>query len=211
MHHCDKCDRQFASKFSLFRHTSTVHAEKHHEDSETDSSETQLDSENFSSESDESNKTTNISLDDEVEIEDEEEDEQNTSDNVDEGKRKLHALVTDMVDCAYAIHRDEKEQLLEELSTENIDKNEAQERVHKILLPKYRKSLRNIFRNEVMRIHILRKHRIFKAIMEKVQDLELDGFDRAEAIDAAFSYRKYLINRMIPSEAESEDTTDDDE
>ena len=101
--------------------------------------------------------------------------------------------------------------MLNELNTEYIEEDEPRQQVHEALLPKYRKSLRNIFKNEVVRAHILRKHRVFKAIMEKVRDLELDGFDKMEAIDAAFSYRKYLINRMIPSEAESEDDTEDDE
>ena len=48
--------------------------------------------------------------------------------------------------------------------------------------------------------------------MEKARLLEEeDDFDHDEALRSALAHRKYLLYRLIPSDIESEDDTDDEE
>ena len=117
---------------------------------------------------------------------------------------KPDSLMEEMISRAYAMHRDAKEQMMSELTSEGISRDDAAERVHTHLLPKYRKSLRNIFRHEMLRLQKMRKHLVYKAVMQKVHELEDEGFDREEAISSALSHRKYLLYKMIPSDVDSE-------
>ena len=45
--------------------------------------------------------------------------------------------------------------------------------------------------------------------MQKVKDLELEAFDREEAIASALTHRKHLLYRMIPSDMETDDENEE--
>ena len=62
--------------------------------------------------------------------------------------------------------------------------------------------MRNIFKNEMLKMQQMRKHPVYKKVMSRVDDLRDEGFDRDEAIRCAISHRKYLLYRMIPSDVE---------
>ena len=132
-------------------------------------------------------------------------------DSADEhGGRSTENAFDGMISKAYHEHKNEKERIISELMAEGLGEAEAVKRAHHELLPKYRKTLRSIFKKTLYNIQLLRKHPVYKTIMNKVKDLELEGFDREEAISAALTYRKHLVYRMIPSDAETDDDDDDD-
>ena len=186
---CNECSKVYASQFSLKRHLRTMHHSTVDNASEMGS--------------DESN---HMSLDDSNEETDStwspaSSDEENSNPKE---ATKTDSLMQEMISRAYAIHRDAKEQMMSELTSEGISRDDASERVHAHLLPKYQKSLRNIFRQEMLRLQKMRKHPVYKAVMLKVHDLEDEGFDREEAISSALSHRKYLLYKMIPSDPDSD-------
>ena len=133
-----------------------------------------------------------------------------TETDEDEDYRVLPADVVfrDMIERAYATHKDEKMELKSGLVGHGLSDAEASEMAHKELLPKYRKTLRSLFLEDLMKMQLMRKHPAYKSIMKKVRELEDEDFDRDEAIRAAVSHRKHLIYRMIPSNRES-DSEDD--
>ena len=194
---CPECDKSFASRFSMKRHQMTKHLPEDSEEEEMDEGSSNTEEEAESETEDETNSSGTS-------------DSEETETDEDEDYRVLpeDVVFSDMIERAYATHKDEKMELKSGLVGNGLDDAEASERTHQELLPKYQKTLRNLFLEHLMKMQLVRKHTVYKSIMKKVRELEDEDFDRDEAIRAAVSHRKHLIFRMIPSDRESDSEND---
>ena len=76
-----------------------------------------------------------------------------------------------------------------------------------------RKLFRQKFADSIDWCHSLRRHPIYKKVMETAKDLQ-EGpgdYDRVEALRAAIKQRKFLLDRLIPSPEPDDDGDDRDE
>ena len=82
---------------------------------------------------------------------------------------------------------------------------------YKRLVPLYRK----LFRQDVVdlfhRLHELKKHSLYKDIMDTIQEFKDKKFSTTEAISSAISQRKYRINQLFPDELSEDEDGDEDE
>ena len=85
------------------------------------------------------------------------------------------------------------------------------------MLPTYRKALANIFVNEMLWFHVMRKDPIFLSVKTTVSDLKLfDDYDNEAAWKSAVNKRKFLFGRILKeydplelSGPEDDDDSDD--
>ena len=80
------------------------------------------------------------------------------------------------------------------------------------MLPTYRKALVNVFVDEMLWFHAMKKDRIYLSVKTKVSDLKLlDDYDKEEAWKSAVNKRKFLFDRILkenepPELSEPEDS-----
>ena len=116
-----------------------------------------------------------------------------------------------MIAKSYQVHQEEALALAEELQEPGEDLDDVKGKVRTRLLPKYRKSLKNIYLQELLKMDALRQHPIHKSIMRTVNKLVDDGgIDRDEAFRQSLSRRKHLIYRLIPDVEEEEDEDEEE-
>ena len=83
----------------------------------------------------------------------------------------------------------------------NQVKQNHQDLTHQEAVDKARKALRREYKDSLLWYQQLRKDPIHKAVMETAKRLrDDDDFDYEESIERAISSRKYLLNRLIPSD-----------
>ena len=82
---------------------------------------------------------------------------------------------------------------------------------HKLLIPYYKKSLKELFAQDLLRQRRKRRHPISKAITKRIRKLKEKGYDDEEATLKAVSDRKYLIYRLIPAKRHASNKDDDDD
>ena len=170
---CGHCNKPFASSYSMKRHAESKHPVDDHERDEIENSDSSL-----SATEDDDGMSLDNSSGEHENIPSSEED-----DGVFDG----------MVSRAYQQHRDEKDGLITEFQSAGASAAEAASRAHSELLPKYRKTLRNIFKRTLFDMQLIRKHPVYKTVMQKVKDLELEDFDREEAIATAY----HIVNTFF--------------
>ena len=108
------------------------------------------------------------------------------------------------------------ERVSKHMARQGVDEDDARKRVHDNMLPTYRKKLANIFVNEILKVHTMRKDPIFLSANITVSDLQfLDDYDNEEAWKSAVDKRKFLFDRILkendPRELSgSEDDVDND-
>ena len=199
--YCTQCNKRFASNYSLKRHAELKHPREESEESEGDHSDTlPSDDENDDAMSVETGSNSGLEGEEDLSSTDEEADHDEADD-----------VFSGMISRAYEQHKLEKRRLISQYEANGASETEATRQAHIELLPKYRKALRNKFKNLLIDMQLIRKHPVYKAVMQKARDLEMDNYERDEAIAAAVSFRKHLINTMIPSEDEESDDDDDDD
>ena len=96
-----------------------------------------------------------------------------------------------------------------------IDEDDARKRVYDNMLPGYRKALANIFVNEMLWFHAMRKDPIFLTVKTTVSDLKLiKDYDHEEAWKSTANKRKFLFDKILkeydPPELSGPEDDDDD-
>ena len=168
----------FSRKYNLERHMERTHSDKD-EDSEVEniSSDDAMDDSVHSGENSDSDELTDDSTDSEEEGE--------SYENHNSQETAFQKLV---------------DQAWEQVSPEQMEIS------HKERVYKARKVLRMEYKKSLLWYRDLRKEPIHRAIMETAQRLRDDrDFDYKESIESAISSRKYLLNRLIPSDTEGSD------
>ena len=106
------------------------------------------------------------------------------------------------------------ERVTKHMVRQELVEDNARERVYDNMLPIYRKALANIFVNEMLWFHVMRKDPIFLSVNTTVSDLKLlDDYDNEEAWTSAVNKRKFLLDRILKEydPPELSGTEDDDE
>ena len=68
------------------------------------------------------------------------------------------------------------------MARQGLDVDDARKRVYDNMLPAYRKALANIFVNEMLWFHAMRKDPVFLTVKTTVSDLKLiEDYDNEEA------------------------------
>ena len=101
------------------------------------------------------------------------------------------------------------------MARQGVDEDDARKRVYDNMLPTYRKALANIFVNEMLWFHAMRKDPVFLSVKTTVSDLKLlDDYDNEEAWKSAANKRKLLFDRILkmydPPELYGPEDGDDD-
>ena len=90
------------------------------------------------------------------------------------------------------------ERVTKHMARQGVDEDDARKRVYDNMLPTYRKALANIFVNEMLWFHAMRKDPVFLSVKTTVSDLKLlDDYDNEEAWKSAANKRKLLFNRIL--------------
>lgn len=109
---------------------------------------------------------------------------------------------------AYRRHIDEALDMADKLGEKEENLATIKRIVKRKLLPKYRKSFRDIYTDNLLKMDCLKKEPVTRKVLKTAKQLEREnGLDRDESIRKAVSERKHLINRFL----EEDDDTDSDE
>lgn len=173
--------------------TSTIHDETEDESTDEMASMTDTDSEEENM-SDEGAEEADDENQEDTDGSDSEEDE---SLDEDEEQDFIDTVLAEMMDKAFKVHRNEEKAIATELVEMGVDVKDANARAHEQLLPKFQKTFRRLYKDEVIKLQKLRRHSLYKKVMQKAHELEENGFDQDEAIAAAVSYRKHLLNKIV--------------
>ena len=189
--YCMLCNKQFATNYSMNRHLELKDPREEDEEEYSD---------NPSDDDDDA-----MSVEDGTDDGLEDEDGLSSSDEDEELK-----VFSSMISSTYEHHDLEKDRLISQYEENGASHARAVHQAHIELLPKYRKTLRKKLAALLTEMQSIRKHPIYKAVMQKAMDLmETEDYDREEAIAAAVSFRKHRVNMMIPSDVE--ESSDDDD
>ena len=176
---CDICDRTFAKRYNLVRHTETFHDDEHDDNEET-ICDMEEDDDTDKSMSDETTTETESSTDE----------ESNVKGNY------VTNMFRNILEKAYCEHDDELDKIRDKYLK---GKKSVKEAMILALLEsdKAKKTIRHLYAQNIIDINEQRQHPLFKAIMAKIQQLRSDGFDKNEAIKCAVGYRKHGIYDLI--------------
>ena len=186
---CDECHHTFASNFSLRRHK---HRQHHFESETTNTSSDAItvSSDDKSDDLSDSNMDTSSST-------------SSNSGNSRASDKTSDSVVDDSVFYPFVQevkHRcsDQAEPLIEELIVEGAEKDYAINQVDQHFAHSYQVMFRKMFLDHMVQNEVLKRHPIYKTILKQAYKLhEEEGFDMDEAIRAAVSLRKHLINRLF--------------
>ena len=226
---CDMCNKQFASRFSMKRHQEVQHYVSSETEGQTNQSDSRdeknsetSDNTNMTCEEDDIDSypegTDDTSLTEEDREDSTSEDSDATSMTTEESGES-HAEESDnastsseeyesdyedsvfdaIVNQAVSSHEGKRHALIEKFIDVGMNEKEANMEATATLIPKYKKSLTQLFIASLLHMERMKNHPITKAIMRKVRKLESKSMDRDEAIRAAVSYRKHLVHRLFPS------------
>lgn len=201
MSDCDRCGRSFRDGYNLKRHKASQHPPEMEDDEyETRSTAADDEEEDTASENEED---ADQKDGEESESSEEDDEEESTDDDVfDELLKKV-----------YAQFADERELMITNLvDNEDETRQEAEVTVQDQLREKYRKAFREELRAFLLHWRDLKQHPTYKAIMKTAKALrEEEDYDYDEAIAAAVSRRKHLLNRLVPDEPMQDEDEDSDE
>ena len=183
------CGERFVSKYNRERHQENFH--KDESDSEMEARSSSEEASNVTiSEVDEETSNTTTSEDD-----DEQKSEEPMSEDEDENTTTAYKdLITESIDN----HSNEKDELVTRfMEVEDCDEDLVNRKANLMILPKARKTLRQLFVNYVIGMYRKRHDPLMKAILKKYKEFQEEGFTHHEAIKAAVAYRKYQIYDLI--------------
>ena len=104
------------------------------------------------------------------------------------------------------------EEQVEENLSQGLPKHVAQVQASNSLLPIYRKKLRNLYGQYLRWYHDLKNDPVHKKVMKTLRSfMEEDEMEYAEAVEAATSKRKYLLNTLFDQEDFPKDASNDEE
>ena len=83
------------------------------------------------------------------------------------------------------------------MEEEDCDQDFANRKANSMILPKARKTLRQLFVDHIIWMYEKRQVPLMNAILKKCEGLHQEGFTHHKAIKAAVSNRKYQIYEMI--------------
>ena len=90
------------------------------------------------------------------------------------------------------------ERVTKHMARQGVDEADARKRVYDNMLPTYRKALANIFVNEMLWFHPIRKDLVFLSLTTTVSDLKLlDDYDNEEVWKSAVDKRTFLFDRIL--------------
>jgi hypothetical protein len=219
IYQCNYCFKVFTRRFNKERHENERCAKCPHlfqssesvEEAKTrerghglpqQSSEPSSDSDDTSGESDlDSDEIPSSTDEDETEEEDEEED-------IDSGPENPWEVLKEKT---YSLHQEEFEELMQSLTDEGSNLDQARSTAFKHLLP----DLRDTLRSELFKFHMMMKRmnkdNVYKRIVETMHSLEEEDYLPMEAALTAIENRSYLTNRMIRKIPEEWLDDEDDE
>ena len=202
---CDLCRRQFATKFSLQRHTSRFHPDEVVSDDDDDTESVATDA-------------TMTESADETRSEKEDDDKSEESDNAsDDGSSQLPAertrsVIDDLVRATYDEYDEEAEELIDGFMKEGRSLSDARRLAYQQLIGDYRREFRRRFQKLLLQCRQLKKEPLYKAVMETADSLrEVESFGLIESVKSACSKRKYLLYAEFPSDRESDGDEDDNQ
>ena len=101
---------------------------------------------------------------------------------------------------------------MEEKVIQGLPKDVANVEASNLLLPVYRKGLRNLYLHYIKWYRVLRTDPVHKKVMKTLREfMEDDDMDYMEAAEAAINKRKYLLNRLFEKDDLPKDTSNEDE
>ena len=193
--YCEECERTFATRYSLKRHNNFFHEEN--EDATSDGEENESDQ---SMSEDESDQSTTEDKNDQSMTEDEMNTNEVTSDEDEEQEEDtVTAMFRKLLVKAFDKDYEQLKPSIDDYKSKGISEKEATKRAlfesHII-----KKSLIQMYIQNVFDIEEQRRDPLFKAIMKKAKEfMDDDGLDQSEAIAAAVKFRKQAIYNMINS------------
>ena len=224
MHCCQFCGRAFSRKFNRDRHEA-AHCSKRFDDEEgmtsfsNDEESIEQRTEKYYEDDDEENNSTEDGGEADDHNDDEEEgDGGEETDNGETGSdtendevdpwNKLREEAINDLNSAW------EEEMRENLR-QGLQKDDAEIQASHRLLPVYRKKLRHLYLQYVRWYHDLKTDPVHKKVMKTLRSfMEDDEMDYTEAVEAAISKRKYLLNSLFDLEhfpTEDPASTEDDD
>ena len=180
---CNTCNRGFASRYNLQRHSKAFHADDSEsslsdmeEDNESSSSDTEEDSESMSEESSE-------------------EESSGDEDSDDKDENFITRIIRDLAKEAYLTNKEEMDEMVDKHLEENKPEGTAVREAFQCC-DRAKKTFRRLFAQSIADINEQRHHPLYKSIMEKVRKLISKGFSKQEAISSAVDYRKHGIDNL---------------
>ena len=216
---CGDCDLGFNRYYNLQRHRNRKHAEKDEhslDESEVDESDMEtVDEESLGSgmygrgvSKQPIDESENDDSDDN-ETESESEDESESEVEEKESQPQMYAELREKVWEPYA---DKFEGLVEEYITEGRNRADANQAAYTQLIPLYRKALRKEYIDLLLKIKELKTDSTYKAVMNSAKIFhDDDDYNTTEAIRAAVTKRKHLVNELIDVEYDNEFSNEEEE
>ena len=224
MHCCQFCGRAFSRKFNRDRHEA-AHCSKRFDDEEgmtsfsNDEESIEQRTEKYYEDDDEENNSTEDGG--EADDHDEDEEESDGGEETDNGEtgsdtendevdpwNKLREEAINDLNSAW-------EEEVQENLRQGLQKDDAEIQASYRLLPVYRKKLRHLYLQYLRWYHDLKTDPVHKKVMKTLRSLmEDDEMDYTEAVEAAISKRKYLLNSLFDLEhfpTEDPASTEDDD
>ena len=224
MHCCQFCGRAFSRKFNRDRHEA-AHCSKRFDDEEgmtslsNDEESIEQRTEKYYEDDDEENNSTEDG--DEIDDHDDDEEEGEGGEETDNGETgsdtendevdpwdKLREEAISDLNSAW-------EEEVQENLRQGLQKDDAEIQAPHRLLPVYRKKLRHLYLQYVRWYHDLKTDPVHKKVMKTLRSfMEDDEMDYTEAVEAAISKRKYLLNSLFDLEhfpTEDLASTEDDD
>ena len=186
---CEECGKHFASNFSVKRHKKDQHGDG---DSDNDSVTTYDEAES---------NNDSIITSSSSPMEDESESDVSSSDNSDISEEEdVDNSVIDLnIKDSYMSQEKERNNLIQSLTDDNMSIHESKVYANTQLYQKYQKAFRANIIQSLLHCDNFMAHPVMRTIMNKANKLDSDSMDRDEAIRAAVTYRKHLVNRLFPT------------
>ena len=224
MHCCQFCGRAFSRKFNRDRHEA-AHCSKRFDDEEgmtsfsNDEESIEQRTEKYYEDDDEENNS--IEDGDEADDDDDDEEEGDGGEETDNGEtgsdtendevdpwNKLREEAINDLNSAW-------EEEVQENLRQGLIKDDAETQASHRLLPVNRKKLRHLYLQYLRWYHDLKTDPVHKKVMKTLRCfMEDDEMDYTEAVEAAISKRKYLLNSLFDLEhfpTEDPASTEDDD
>ena len=187
-HECDYCEKVFSTRFTKNRHEQYTCDLNTGNESNTDTTVIESDSSHSSSKeiinnTDSEGEATLNSSDSNIE-------DSEGSMVIDSSDSDDEDVFQNLVEEALEHHHEEYSKLMSQEDDNNSELEDLNKRA--------RKTLRNVFVDYFLDLHVKEKDPLFQNIMEKVHELREEGFRTDEAIKVAVNHWKYSINKLIP-------------
>ena len=197
---CQICSKEFRRGHNMRRHVKIVHADFKDDETIDDRENPEIIDEDDASDKtddDEPNlkdkaETDNSDIDVEEAADEEEEEEEGKEEDSDDLWRLL-------IEEAFERCQSEFDgRVTKHMARQGVVEDDARKRVYDSMLPIYRQASANIFVNEMLWFHAMRKDPVFLSVKTTVSDLKLlDDYDTEEAWKSAVNKRKFLFDRIL--------------